>query len=51
MERPAVVPASYLVSAAPKIASPAPAPAPAARAVARASVIILDDSGWRPARD
>ena len=44
MNRPAGEPGYYLISAAPKFASPAAASAPA-------SIVTLDDSGWRPARD
>jgi hypothetical protein len=47
----AVVPAYYLVSAAQKIASPAPTAVVPTSAVAPTSIITLDDSGWRPARD
>jgi hypothetical protein len=49
MDPPAATPTYYLVSAAQKIASPAPAAVPAA--VTSGNVTVLDDSGWRPARD
>jgi hypothetical protein len=38
-----------MVSAAQKIASPAPAAAPAV--VTSGNITVLDDSGWRAARD
>jgi hypothetical protein len=46
MSSPAARPGYYLISTAPKIASPAAVPVSATPAI-----VTLDDSGWRPARD